>query len=225
MPPGGTGRRVWAGSRTSTPTTGTGTRHSGAGCPIRIRPPAPIRKARLPALPGRSIARDDRALSHTHATLLMVAITVILALLVLLLLLGWMPPWSWVNPSEPLPPIIIIDIDHTDAWTGQMTRASRVFLLNNGSTVYRSNDLRADFYMDGIKIVTVSTLNGHLLIKSHHYGVKFIKGEGCRRSYWNPGEIMEVNLAKNKITPGKNVTVEIIDRGTKKVISKHTVVA
>lgn len=83
----------------------------------------------------------------------------------------------------------------------------------------------ADFYRDRWKLATVSTLNGYLLIKSNHYQVRFIKGEGCRSRYWNPGEIMEVDLKDGKITPGTNVTVKVIDKRTKKVISTHTVVA
>ena len=62
-----------------------------------------------------------------------------------------------------------------------------------------------------------------LLIKSNHYQVRFIKGEGCRSRYWNP-QIMEVDLKDGKIT-GHNVTVKVIDKRTKKVISTHTVVA
>jgi hypothetical protein len=36
---------------------------------------------------------------------------------------------------------------------------------------------------------------------------------------------MEVDLKDGKITPGTNVTVKVIDKRTKKVISTHTVVA
>jgi len=39
----------------------------------------------------RKISADDRGLSHTHATLLMVAITVILAIILLLMLLAMIP--------------------------------------------------------------------------------------------------------------------------------------
>ncbi|MFY9195489.1 MAG: archaellin/type IV pilin N-terminal domain-containing protein [Methanoculleus sp.] len=227
MLPSGAGYRAWAASWTSTPTAGTGTWRSGTGCHIRIRPPDSVQKARLPAFLDGSTARDEHALSQVHATILMVAITIILALLILIMVLGMIPSWSWANPSDsdPLPPIIIIGIDHTSAKTGSVTYASRVFLLNNGSTVYTNNDLMADFYRDRWKLATVSTLNGYLLIKSNHYQVRFIKGEGCRSRYWNPGEIMEVDLKDGKITPGTNVTVKVIDKRTKKVISTHTVVA
>lgn len=188
------------------------------GCRIRARPPGATKRA--PKLPLRrwNVSADDRGLSHTHAVLLMVAITVILAILLLLMLLGMIPSWSWAEP--PLPPIVITEIVHTDAGT---TCASRVYLLNNGSTVYENDCLRAVFYRDGQRFCTISTLNGHRFISSHHIGSQHLKGPGCRSHYWNPGEVMEVNLNNDTLPPGVMVTVEIVDRLTGKVVSKHTV--
>ena len=151
----------------------------------------------------------------------MVAITVILAILLLLVLLGMIPSWSWAEPS--LPPIVITDIVHTSGATGELTYASRVYLLNNGSTVYENDCLRAVFYRDGQRTCTISTLNGHRFISSHHIGSQHLKGAGCRSHYWNPGEVMEVNLNNDTLPPGVMVTVEIVDRLTGKVVSKHTV--
>lgn len=169
---------------------------------------------------SRHAAMSDRALSHTHAALLMVAITVILAALVLLMALAMIPSWSWAEP--PLPPIVITGISHASGETGKMTYASRVFLLNNDSTVYENDCLKAVFYRDGQRARTVQTLNGHLLISSHHDGVKYIEGEGCRSPYWNPGEEIVVDLTDGTLVPGVMVTVEIVDKRTEKVISKHS---
>ena len=150
MLPSGAGYRAWAVNWINTPTAGTGIWRSGTGWHIRIRSPDSTRKARLPALSAENVARDEHALSQIHATILMVAITIILALLILIMVLGMIPSWSWADTSDsdPLPPIIIIGIDHTSSKTGSVTCASRVFLLNNGSTVYTNNDLMADFYRD-----------------------------------------------------------------------------
>ena len=153
----------------------------------------------------------------------MVALTIILAALVLLMLLGMIPTWSWAEPAQP--PIIITDILHTSTETGELTYASRVFLLNNGSATYKNDDLKAAFYKNDQPIVTVETLNGHLLIPSHHYGVRYIQGEGCRDIYWNPGEEMEVDLSDRTFSPCEKVTVKIIDKKTRKVISEYTVIA
>ena len=226
MLPSGAGYRAWAVNWINTPTAGTGTWRSGTGCHIRIRPPDSVQKARLPAFLDGSTARDEHALSQVHATLLMVAITIILALLILIMVLGMIPSWSWANPSDsdPLPPIIIIGIDHTSAKTGSVTYASRVFLLNNGSTVYTNNDLMADFYrIDG----SCHSLDPERLPPHQIESLpgEIHQGRGCRSRYWNPGEIMEVDLKDGKITPGTNVTVKVIDKRTKKVISTHTVVA
>ncbi|MCK8517631.1 type IV pilin [Methanoculleus sp. 7T] len=187
------------------------------GCRIRARPPlSGPRGSRV-----RRIAADERALSDTHGELLMVAVTIILAALVLLMLLAMIPSWSWAEPPEP--PIIITGVLHTSKETGALTWASRVILLNNGSTVYENDCLRAVFYQNGQKIRTVQTLNGHLIIASHHNGVRYLKGPGCRTPYWNPGEEMEVDLADRTLQPGAKVTVAIVDKRTGKVISRHTV--
>ncbi len=150
----------------------------------------------------------------------MVAITIVFAILVLIMLLGMIPSWSWAGPE--LPPIVITEVVHTDVGAN---RASRVFLLNNGSTTYENDCLQAIFYRDEWRICTIPTLNGHLFISSHHYGTQHLKGEGCCSPYWNPGEELEVNLSDGTLSPGVMVTVEIIDKRTWKVISKHTVQA
>lgn len=151
----------------------------------------------------------------------MVAVTIILAALLLLTVLALIPSWSWTEPLPP--PIIITGVSHYSDETGQLTYASRVFLLNNGTTVYENDALKAIFYLNGQKVCIVQTLNGHLLIPSHHYGVRYIKGEGCRSPYWNPGEEMIVDLTDRTFYPNAEVTVEIVDTRTGKVISKHTV--
>ncbi|HRD25409.1 MAG TPA: hypothetical protein PLA39_03925 [Methanoculleus sp.] len=105
-----------------------------------------------------------------------------------------------------------------------MTCASRVTLLNNGSTVYENDCLKAVFYVNGQKVYyTVQTLNGYLFIQSHHYGVKTIGGAGCRTEYWNPGERIDIDLTDRTFYPGDEVCVEIIDKRDGKVISKDAV--
>jgi len=153
----------------------------------------------------------------------MVAVTIILAVLVLLMVLAMIPSWSWTEPGEP--PIVITGIAHTSEDTGKLTYASRVTLKNNGSTTYENDCLKAVFYKNGQKICIVQTLNGNLLIPSHHYGVRFIEGEGCRTRYWNPGEEMTADLSDGTLYPGIEVTVEIVDKHDGKVVSKQTVKA
>jgi hypothetical protein len=153
----------------------------------------------------------------------MVAVTIILAALVLLMVLAMVPSWSWTEPEGP--PIVITGIAHTSEDTGQLTYASRVTLKNNSSTVYENDCLKAVFYRNGQKVCIVQTLNGHLLIPSHHYGVRFLEGEGCRTPYWNPGEEMTADLTDRTFQPGVEVTVEIVDKRNGEVISKHTVKA
>ncbi len=195
------------------------------GCRIRARSSGATRRAPRPrgspGAPVRQTAKSEGALSDTHGVFLMVAVTIILAALVLLMLLAMIPSWSWAQP--PQPPVIITGIAHTREDTGTLTYASRVTLLNNGSTVYENDCLKAVFYVNGQKVCIVQTLNGHLLIPSHHYGVKTLGGEGCRTPYWNPGEEMELDLSDNTLYPGAEVTVEIVDKRTGKAISKHTV--
>ncbi|MCM2466149.1 type IV pilin [Methanoculleus oceani] len=195
------------------------------GWSIRARPPRAARRAPHPSGSRGALVRrtkaGESALSDTHGTFLMVAVTIILAALVLLLLLAMVPSWSWTEPGEP--PIVITGIAHTSEDTGELTYASRVTLKNNGTTVYENDCLRAVFYKNGQKVCIVQTLNGHLLISSHHYGVRFLEGDGCRTSYWNPGEEMTADLSDGTFYPGVEVTVEIVDKRDGKVVSKHAV--
>jgi hypothetical protein len=151
----------------------------------------------------------------------MVAVTIILAALILLMLLAMLPPWSWEEPAQP--PIIMTGIAHTNVGAGALNYASRVTLKNNGSAVYENDALKAVFYVNGQKVCVVHTLNGHLFIPTHHYGVKTVSGEGCRTPHWNPGEEMVVDLTDGTFAPGKQVTLEVVNKRTGMVISKHTV--
>ncbi|BBL68556.1 hypothetical protein MchiMG62_17370 [Methanoculleus chikugoensis] len=168
----------------------------------------------------RRTIKGETALSDTHGVFLMVAITVILAAIVLLMLLSMLPAGSL---AEPQPPIIITEISHVNAGAGALTYASRVTLKNNSSTTYENDCLRAVFYVNGYKACIVQTLNGHLLIPSHHYGVKTLGGEGCRDRFWNPGEEMTADLTDGTFYPGAEVTLKIVDKRNGRVISKHTV--
>ncbi|WP_241481297.1 type IV pilin [Methanoculleus sediminis] len=167
----------------------------------------------------RRTSKGETALSDTHGVLLMVAVTVILAAILLLILLSMLPAGSWV---EPQPPIIITEISHVSTGTGTLTYASRVTLKNNGSTVYENDCLRAVFYVNGYRACIVHTLNGHLLIPSHHYGVKTLSGEGCRTPFWNPGETMTADLSDGTFYPGAEVTLQVVDKRSGRIISKHT---
>ena len=180
------------------------------------------RSPRRSAGPSRRTAASESGVSETHGVLILVGVTVILAVLVLLMLLAMIPSWSWAEPAQP--PIIITAVSHNNAITGKMTCASRVTLLNNGSTVYENDCLKAVFYVNGQKVYyTVQTLNGYLFIQSHHYGVKTIGGAGCRTEYWNPGERIDIDLTDRTFYPGDEVCVEIIDKRDGKVISKDAV--
>lgn len=179
------------------------------------------RSPRRSAGPSRRTAASESGVSETHGVLILVGVTVILAVLVLLMLLAMIPSWSWAEPAQP--PIIITGVSHHSAITGKMTYASRVTLLNNGSTVYENDCLKAVFYVNGQKVCIVQTLNGYLFIPSHHYGVKTIGGAGCRTEYWNPGERIDIDLTDTTLYPGAKVCVEIIDKRDGKVISKDAV--
>ncbi|WP_235808171.1 type IV pilin [Methanoculleus horonobensis] len=150
----------------------------------------------------------------------MVAVTVILAAIVLIWLLSFFPAGSGVEPE---PSIIITEISHVSAGTGTLTYASRVTLKNNSSTTYENDHLRGVFYVNGYRACIIQTLNGYLLIPSHHYGVKTLGGEGCRTSFWGPGEEMTADLTDGTFYPGAEVTLEVVDKRSGRVISKHTV--
>jgi hypothetical protein len=165
---------------------------------------------------------DDRAFSEVHAVLLLVAITCLLALLVLLFFK--MPVMEWEGPA--LPAVLIESVDHvSDRSPYGLNYDSRMTLYHNGSARFENDRIKAVIYRNGERVCIIPTLNGYRYIQSHHYGSERIEGDGCCTPYWNPHERIEIDITDGTLYPGVDVTVEIVDRDTNRILSTHTVTA
>lgn len=148
----------------------------------------------------------------------MVALTVLMAALILLFL--WLPAFTWQTPAEP-PAIIEIQlICHTDE--SILNYDSRVILRHNGTERIVNDDVRAVFYRNDLPVAcNIETLNGYRFISTHHYGVQLMGGSGCSGLYWNPGEKTWIDFTDGTFHPGDQVQVDIIDKISDLVISRH----
>lgn len=162
----------------------------------------------------------DRGSSNPLATILLVAITLLLALLVLLLC-----PSLQFDFGEVMKPPSFIEIRsiiHTND-QGALTYDSRVVLFHNGTKSYPNDDLTATFYKNGQKVpCVIETLNGFKFIKTHHFGVQTMSGTGCREDKWNPHEKIAIDFADGTFHPGDTITVEIYQKPKNILISRFS---
>ncbi|MDH7509608.1 MAG: type IV pilin [Methanolinea sp.] len=163
---------------------------------------------------------NDSGSSHPLATILLVAITLLLALLVLLLC----PSLQFDFGEVVKPPsfIEIRSIIHTND-QGALNYDSKVVLFHNGTKSYLNDDLTATFYRNGDKLpCVIETLNGFKFIKTHHFGVQTIGGTGCREDKWNPSEKIAIDFVDGTFHPGDTITVEIYQKPKNILISRFS---
>jgi len=163
----------------------------------------------------------ESATSHTIGIILMVVITVILVAIIAAMILS-MPLLHY--SVTPIPPIITITrIESVDEITKQLTYDSRVILLHSGIIPYQNDNLKAQFYKNGVQVnANIATLNGHDFISTSHIGVQWIGYAGCSGATWAPGEMSAIDLNDGTFHPGDTAQIDIIDKSTNQVISRHS---
>jgi hypothetical protein len=149
----------------------------------------------------------------------MVAVTILLALLVILLF--QMPSLEYTIGMVPAI-FTITRIDNVDEITGHLNYDSRVMLIHTGTLNYQNNNLKAKFYRNGQPVnAYIATMNGHDFISTSHAGVQWMGGSGCSGSMWTPGEMTAIDFTDGTFHSGDSVQVDIIDKSTSRVISRH----
>lgn len=155
----------------------------------------------------------ERAASHVEATLILVAITVILALLVLLIPIHF-PVFSL--PEEP-PVIFAITKVTSDAPDYE----SRIYLIHEGDHAFPNALLCAEIYIDEKRVpCVITTLRITDFISTHHYGVQTLKGPGGQDATWEPREMLRIDLSDGTIHPGDTVRVDILMRDNESLVSR-----
>ncbi|MDV0441237.1 hypothetical protein McpAg1_04170 [Methanocorpusculaceae archaeon Ag1] len=187
------------------------------------------------------VCKRNPAVSPVIATLLLVFLTVLIAAILLILCSG-MTNISLSSP-EPVPEILDIQSIHHENHLGQLTLASRLYVVHKGrepepvfqmqngrfSYVIKEygpiilSDYRAEIYVNGVKKnVFISTLQGSDFIPTSHYGVKLLGGTGVRGTEWSSGQWAWIDLKDQMISEGDVVTLEIIRKSDGKVVSRST---
>ncbi|MDO8874389.1 MAG: hypothetical protein Q7V05_16945 [Methanoregula sp.] len=143
--------------------------------------------------------------------ILSIAITMMLAVLVLLLF--HMPSFALLDSEVPAI-FKITKITHGTKFDSIM------IVKNTGSIGYKNQNLYAKTYKNGIPLdCVISTMNGHDFISSHHFGIQNIKGMSGKTWYANLA--ISINYKDRTFHPGDEVTFEVYDNTTNKIISRH----
>jgi len=159
--------------------------------------------------------------SPVIATTFMLMITILIAALLMLLLR--LPADAYEQPPALF---AITDIDSIDDVTGNLNYDSRIELINKGTESYQNDDLSAFIYRNNYKLdARITTINGYLFIKTVHIGVQSLSGSGTRDITWKPGEKVTIDLTDNTLHPGDKVSVEVIKKSSKTVISRDSRIA
>ncbi|MCU0631656.1 MAG: type IV pilin [Methanolinea sp.] len=154
------------------------------------------------------------------ATILMVAIAILLAALVLLMV--FVPQFN-MSVFSSTPSFLEIKSIRHESESGAMNYDSRVTLYHNGTLSYKNADLYAVFYCNQEKLpCVIETLNGFNFIPTHHFGVQTLAGLGCSGMFWNPCEKIAIDFTDGTFHPGDLVTVEIYQRPKSLLISRHS---
>jgi flagellin-like protein len=162
---------------------------------------------------------DDEGSSHPVGTILILAITFVLAALVILLF--HMPPLRWEYAATPAI-FKITTIVHTDEINGKLNYDSRMIILHAGTATYDNTNLKANLLKNGVALpCVIETMNGHDFISTVHLGVQWMGGAGCSGSTWTPGEMTAIDITDGTFHPGDTVQLDIIEKPANQVISRH----
>jgi hypothetical protein len=160
-------------------------------------------------------------MSPVMGVVLMLIVTLILAALVLLMMVQL--PYMY---DQSVPSIFkITKIRHVDDHN-RLTYDSRMMIMNTATIGYKNMNLYGLIYRNGdLLACSITTLNGHAYIPTHHYKIQNLGGQGSRGTTWDPGELIFIDFAERTFHPGDVVTLEVYDVATQQIISRHTYTA
>ena len=163
----------------------------------------------------------ESAGSPTTAIILLMVITLILAAIVAAMLLNML---SFQYLVTPIPAIFVItNVIHVDDYNGKLNYDSRLIITHKGTISYKNSNLKATVYRNGKPLnCVIETLNGTEFINTVHYGVQWIGYAGCKGATWTPGEMSAIDLNDGTFHPGDTAQIDIIDKSTNQVISRHS---
>jgi flagellin-like protein len=167
---------------------------------------------------------QESASSPIIGTILIVAITIILAILVLLMF--HMPQMPWENVTVPVIFKITNILNNNEF--GQKNYDSHMIVKNIGSTYYMNWNLYVLTYVDGVQIpAEILTLNAYDQIRDpRHHGIQKLSDQGSKgnrekgQGRWSPGASLSIYYKHGTFHPGDMVMIEVYDNTTKKILSR-----
>lgn len=158
--------------------------------------------------------QGDDGVSPVIATLLLIALTLILCVILAACLMNYCYTSLGPSPSEPPEILAIESVKHYNN-DGKLTFASNVTLRNIGTEPLWNSDYSAEVYIDDTKqFVIINTLKADEFIPTHHYGIKNLFGSGPTGYEWEPGNSGVLDLLNGMVQPGFTLRIDIIDNNT-----------
>ncbi|PAV08930.1 type IV pilin [Methanocorpusculum parvum] len=173
----------------------------------------------------RSSNKGDDGVSPVIATLLLIALTLIICAIVF----AFCTPFINLleQPLNKSPPEIlaIVSVNHYNT-NGEKTYESIVTLKNIGKVSLKNTDYKADIYINDIKqYIVIKTLSAPDFISTNHFGIQLLYGTGPTNYYWDPNQNGIFDLNDRTIHPGDLLRIDIINNNASspsfsKVISR-----
>ncbi|MDO9523173.1 MAG: type IV pilin [Methanocorpusculum sp.] len=161
--------------------------------------------------------QSDDGVSPVVATLLLIALTLILCAIIAACLMNYTS--SGVSPSYPPEILAIESVNH---YNGEIFAfASKVTLINIGTEKLWNSDYSAKVYINGEKkFIIIKTLRADEFIPTQHFGIQLLYGSGPRGYEWEPENSGVFDLNDGTIHPGDVLRIDIIRKEDGKVISR-----
>jgi len=170
--------------------------------------------------------KNDNGISPAIATLLIIALTLILCAILAIYCMSLISP-VWEQPLNTSPPelLAIVSVNHYDD-KGALTYESIVTLQNIGAQALKNSDYRAEVFINGKKeMVVIKTLQAHDFISTNHFGIQLLYGLGPTDYLWEPNQKGVFDLNDRLLHPGDILQIDIVDNNVSslsysKVISR-----
>lgn len=163
--------------------------------------------------------QGDDGVSPVIATLLLIALTLILCAVLAAICMALISPSSGMPLLSPPEILAIESVDHYN--NGTLTFASKITLINIGTKSLWNTNYSANVYINDVKQrVIIETLQAHKFINTHHFGISTISGSGPTGYEWEPGNAGVFDLLDGTVQPGCTLRIDIIRIDDGEVISR-----
>jgi len=163
--------------------------------------------------------QGDDGVSPVIATLLLIALILILCAVLAACLMNYCYTSSVIPLLSPPEILAIESVDHYD--DEKLVFASKVTLRNIGTDPLWNSDYSAKVYINGEEqFIIIKTLRADEFIPTQHFGIQLLYGTGPTGYEWTPGNIGVFDLKNGMVQPGFTLQIDIIRKEDGEVISR-----